>query len=71
MEAMLALVFETFALAATLVLRFTLLFALRLLFEGLMLASAISITTNPAPITTSAANPPRIHQIALDFLRGG
>ena len=64
--------FETFAFTVTLLLRFSLrLFAfevLVLLFERL--ASTINITTRPTPITATAANPPRIHQIAFDFLRG-
>src|SRR5687768_5910850 len=69
-----ALVFGTFALTATLLLRLaSRVFALRLLlFESdPRLASAMSMTTSPPPITTSAAKPPRIHQIAFDFLRGG
>jgi hypothetical protein len=53
-----------------LVLRLT--FALKLLFVfEPILANAISMTTSPTPITTSAAKPPRIHQTAFDFLRGG
>jgi hypothetical protein len=35
------------------------------------LASAMIITTSPTPITTRAASPPRIHQTAFDFARGG
>src|SRR6185369_11709594 len=76
----LALVFETFAfalafvLALTLPLRFSLrVLALRLLvlpFEP-RLARAMTITTRPTPMTSSAASPPSIHQTALDFLRGG
>src|SRR5215217_4914166 len=70
-----ALVFETFALALTLPLRFSLLrvLALRLFalpFEP-RLASAMIITTRPTPMTSSAASPPSIHHTALDFLRGG
>src|SRR5215213_7413724 len=73
-----ALVFETFALAfvlaVTLLLRFSLrVLALRLFvlpFEP-RLASAMTITTRPTPMTSTAASPPSIHQTALDFLRGG
>jgi hypothetical protein len=48
--------------------RFALLLTLLLL--ALMLASAMIITTSPTPIMPSAASPPSIHQMALDFLRG-
>src|SRR4051812_24982709 len=68
----LALLLGTFALTMTLALRLlALVFALRLLlvFEP-RLASAMSITTSPTPITTIAARLPSIHQTAFDFLRG-
>src|SRR5215213_1835710 len=66
-------VFGTFALTVTLLLRFSLrvlAFRLFVLFDP-RLASAMSITPTPTPITTTAASPPSLHQIALDFLRGG
>src|SRR6185369_414052 len=71
-----ALVFETFAfaLAVTLLLRFSLrVLALRLFVLPLepRLASAMIMTTRPTPMTSSAASPPSIHQTALDFLRDG
>src|SRR5215213_2596544 len=71
-----ALVFGAFAfaLAVTLLLRFSLrvlAFRLILLLFEPRLASATSITTTPMPITNIAASPPSTHQTALDFFRGG
>src|ERR1700754_2214483 len=67
----LALLLGMFALTVTLALVLRLVFALKLLFVfDPRLANAISITTRPTPITTSAAKPPSIHQTAFDFLRG-
>jgi hypothetical protein len=43
---------------------------LALLGSDPRLARAITITTSPAPITSNAAKPPKIHQIAFDFFRG-
>src|SRR5215217_3363273 len=69
-----ALVFDAFVFAETLLLRFSLrVLAFRLFvfpFEP-RLANETIMTTRPAPITTSAANPPSIHHTAFDFLRGG
>jgi len=62
-----------FVFVVTLLLRLSLWFALELLvlvFDP-RLASAITMTISPAPIISTAAKPPRIHQIAFDFLRGG
>ena len=59
-----------FVFAVTLLLRFSLrLFAFRLLLFAFAprLANATSITIKPTPITRTAANPPKIHQTALDF----
>src|SRR5215212_11045215 len=68
-----AFTFEAFVLAVTLLLRFSLrVLAFRLVvlvFEP-RLARAMIITTTPMPMTSMAASPPSIHQIALDFLRG-
>ena len=46
-------------------------FAFRFLLSVPRLARAISMTTRPTPMTTTAASPPRIHQIAFDFFCGG
>src|SRR6185369_10057083 len=73
-----ALVFETFALAFVLALTLLLRFSLRVLALRLLvlafeprLARAMTITTRPTPMTSSAASPPSIHQTAFDFLRTG
>ena len=62
-----------FVFAEMLLLRFSLrVFAFRLLLFAFAprLASAMSITTRPTPITIAAASPPSIHHTAFDFLRG-
>jgi hypothetical protein len=63
----------TLALTVTLLLRLSLrLVTLELLvFVELRLANAMIITTRPTPMIKTAASPPRIHQTALDFFRGG
>src|SRR6185436_12728009 len=68
-----AFVLGTLALTVTLLLRFSLrLVRLELLvLVVLRLANAMIITTRPTPIIKTAASPPRIHQTALDFFRGG
>src|ERR1041385_1314791 len=58
----------TFAFALRLSLR-TFTFELLLLADRL--ANAITITTSPMPMMTTAMSPPSIHQIAFDFFRGG
>jgi len=70
-----ALMFEAlaFALAVTLLLRLSLrvlAFTLVFVFEP-RLANAMIITTTPMPMMSTAASPPSIHQIALDFLGVG
>src|SRR5690242_18344063 len=61
-----------FALVVTFALRFSLrTFAFELFVLLDRLASAMTSTTRPTPIITSVMNPPSIHQIAFDFLRGG
>src|SRR6185369_181507 len=62
----------TLALTVTLLLRFSLRLAtLELLVFELRLANAMIITTSPTQIIKNAARPPRIHQTAFDFFRGG
>jgi hypothetical protein len=54
-----------------LALRFSLrTFAFRFVFDP-RLASAMTITTRPMPMMSTAASPPSIHQIAFDFFRTG
>src|ERR1044071_7962258 len=68
-----AFVLGTLALTVTLVLRFSLRLVTLELFVlvVLRLANAMIMTTRPTPIIKTAASPPRTHQIALDFFRGG
>src|ERR1051326_3022607 len=64
----------TFAFVVTLALALRLslrMFTFELLLLVERLANAITMTTRPMPITTSAVSPPSIHQIAFDFFRIG
>ena len=61
-----------FAFAVTFALRLSLrAFTFELFVLVDRLANAMTSTTRPAPTTIRAVSPPTIHQIALDFFRGG
>src|ERR1044072_5181106 len=61
------------ALTVTLALRLSLRFVTLelLVFVEFRLANTMIITTRPMAMTTTAASPPKIHQTAFDFFRGG